>query len=139
MKIYNKKSFVSGAFMAALATVNLIADVVNRTVDINGALLAGALYLFGFGAIARGLSRKLAKQDKLEELDERNRLIAFKSKSKAFSLSQTIFFFLMLALLVMGKVSADEGFIAVGVGLAFAFSISMLTELFTYLYYEEKN
>lgn len=139
MKIYNKKSFVSGIFMAALATVNLIADVVNKTVDINGVLLAGALYLFGFGAITRSLSRKLAMQDKLEELDERNQLIAYKSKSRAFSLSQAISFFLMLALLVIGKVSGDQGFIAMGVGLAFAFSISMFTELFTYMYYEEKN
>ncbi len=69
MKIYNKKAFVSGIFMAALATVNLFLDIINKTVDINGALLAGALYLFGFSAIAHSLSRKLAKQDKLEELD----------------------------------------------------------------------
>ena len=77
--------------------------------------------------------------DKLEELDERNRLIALKSKSKSFQLTQIISFMLMLALLVMGKVSGYEGFIAMGVGLAFAFAISMFSELFTYMYYESKN
>ena len=46
---------------------------------------------------------------------------------------------LMLALLVMGKVSGYEGFIAMGVGLAFAFTISMFAEIFTYMYYESKN
>lgn len=45
----------------------------------------------------------------------------------------------MLALLVMGKVSGYEGVIAMGVGLAFAFAISMLAEIFTYMYYESKN
>lgn len=76
----------------------------------------------------------MAKEDKLEELDERNRLIALKSKSKSFQLTQIISFMLMLALLVMGKVSGYEGFIAMGVGLAFAFAISMFSELFTYMY-----
>lgn len=39
----------------------------------------------------------------------------------------------------MGKVSGYEGFIAMSVGLAFAFVISMLAEIFTFLYYEAKN
>ena len=38
-----------------------------------------------------------------------------------------------------GKVSGYEGFIAIGVGLAFAFTISMFAEIFTYMYYESKN
>lgn len=46
---------------------------------------------------------------------------------------------LTVALYVMGKVSGDEGWIAMGIGLAFAFSISMFTELFTYMYYEGKE
>ncbi len=139
MKIYNKKSFVSGIFMAVLATVNWIADVANQTVDRNGVVLAGALYLFGFGAMAHGLSRTLAKQDQVEALDERNQFIAYQSKSKAFTLSQAISFFLMLALLVMGKISGNESFIAMGVGFAFSYAISMFTEFFTYLYYEETH
>ena len=64
---------------------------------------------------------------------------ALKSKSKSFQLTQIISFMLMLALLVMGKVSGYEGFITMGVGLAFAFAISMFSELFTYMYYESKN
>ena len=87
----------------------------------------------------RSISQRMAIEDKLEELDERNRLIALKSKSKSFQLTQIISFMLMLALLVMGKVSGYEGFIAMGVGLAFAFAISMFSELFTYMYYESKN
>ena len=50
-----------------------------------------------------------------------------------------ISFALMLVLLVMGKVSGYEGFIAMGVGLAFAYTISMFAEIFTYMYYESKN
>lgn len=110
-----------------------------QDLDINSTILIVALFLLGFGSIMRSISQRMAKEDKLEELDERNRLIGLKSKSKSFQLTQIISFMLMLALLVMGKVSGYEGFIAMGVGLAFAFAISMLAEIFTYMYYESKN
>ncbi len=139
MKIYNKKVFASGVFMVALGLLNLITSMMRQDFDINSIILIAALFVLGFGSIMRSISQRMAKEDKLEELDERNRLIALKSKSKSFRLTQIISFALMLALLVMGKVSGYEGFIAMGVGLAFAFAISMFTEIFTYMYYESKN
>ena len=139
MKIYNKKVFASGVFMVALGLLNLITSMMRQDFDINSIILIAALFVLGFGSIMRSISQRMAKEDKLEELDERNRLIALKSKSKSFQLTQIISFMLMLALLVMGKVSGYEGFIAMGVGLAFAFAISMFSELFTYMYYESKN
>lgn len=139
MKIYNKKVFASGVFMVALGLLNLITSMMRQDFDMNSIILIAALFVLGFGSIMRSISQRMAKEDKLEELDERNRLIALKSKSKSFRLTQIISFALMLALLVMGKVSGYEGFIAMGVGLAFAFAISMFTEIFTYMYYESKN
>ena len=139
MKIYNKKVFASGIFMAALGLLNLITSIMRKDLDINSIILIAALFVLGFGSIMRSMSQRMAKEDKLEELDERNRLITLKSKSKSFRLTQIISFMLMLAFLVMGKVSGYEGFIAIGVGLAFAFTISMFAEIFTYMYYESKN
>lgn len=139
MKIYNKKVFASGIFMMALGLLNLITSIVRHDLDINSIILIVALFAMGFGSVMRSMSQQMAKEDKLEELDERNRLIELKSKSKSFRLTQIISFVLMLVLLVMGKVSGYEGFIAMGVGLAFSFSISMFAEIFTYMYYESKN
>lgn len=139
MKVYNRKKFTAGIFMTALATVNLIADVLNRTVDLNGIILSAVLYLSGFGAIVRSLSKKLTWEDKLEEMDERNQLIALKSRSKAFELAEGICFVLMLALMAAGKVSGGTELIAMGAGLAFAVTIMMPAQLFTAMYYEEKN
>ena len=136
MKIYNKKVFASGVFEMALGLLLLITSIVRQDLDTNSIILIVALFAFGFGSIMRSISQRM---DKLEELDERNRLIELKSKSKSFQLTQIISFVLMLALLVMGKVSGYEGFIAMGVGLAFAFTISMFAEFFTYMYYESKN
>lgn len=139
MKIYNKKVFASGVFEIALGLLSLIADIMKQDFSIKSSVLIAVLVVLGFGSILRSISPRMAKEDKLEELDERNRLITLKSKSKSFQLTQIISFILMLALLVMGKVTGFEGFIAMGVGLAFAFTVSMFAEIFTYLYYESKN
>ena len=139
MKIYNKKGFAWGVFLVALGLLNLITSIMRNDLDINSIILMAALFFLGFGAIMRGMSQRMAKEDKLEEADERNRLIALKSKSKAFQLMQIISLALVIALLVMGKVSDDEKFIVMGAGLAFAFIISIFTEFFTYMYYESKN
>lgn len=139
MKIYNKKSFAEGILMLALGSLTLIMDLINNTFKIKGAILTFALYFLGGGLIIRSLSLKFTKEDKLDKMDERNQLIELKSKSKAFRLTQTISFLLMLAFLIMGKISGYDGFIAMGIGLAFSFSISMFSEIFTYMYYESKN
>ena len=125
--------------MIAIGTLNLIMDLINRTFEIKGIILIIALYFLGGGIIIRSLSRKYTQEEKLDEMDERNQLIKLKSKSKAFRLTQTISFLLMLALLVMGKISGYDGFISMGVGIAFAFSISMFTEIFSLMYYAHKN
>lgn len=139
MKIYNKKLFSFGVFSIILATINLILDVMNETLDTNGIILVSALYIIGFNTILHSLSKELTKQDKLENLDERNQFIALKSKSKAFTLTQVISFCLMLLILIIGKINGHKEFINIAIGLAFIFPIMMLTELFTYMYYESKN
>ena len=101
--------------------------------------MIACLLFFGIGAMLRGTSKRLAREDRLEELDERNRLVELKSKSAAFRLTQAVCFGLMLALLVVGKVSGTQALIAIGVGLAFALSISMLAELGAYFYCEKRN
>lgn len=139
MKIYNKKTFASGTFMVLLAAINLIVGIMKRTMDVKGGIVMAALFLGGMATIVRSQSHILSKEDKLSELDERNQLVALKSKSKAFSVTQRISFLLMLIFFVGGKVSDCMDLIVMGVGLAFTFSIAMFTELFTALYYEAKN
>lgn len=139
MKIYNRKSFVEGILVLALGILLFMMDLIQHTIEIKGIVLILALCAMGIGLLIRSCSRKYAKEYKLEKQDERNQLIAQKSKSKSFQLTQMLCFLLMPCMLVMGKLSGNTGFIAIGVGLGFAFAISMFTELFTYLYYESKN
>ncbi len=139
MKIYNKKTFCFGVFAVALGVLNVAADFVNKKWEVSGIVLAAALFFVGIGSLMRSLSRKMAREDKLEETDERNRLIALKSKSMSLRIVQAVSFLLMLILLIAGKVTGAESLIAAGVGLAFAVGISVFAEFFTSLYYEAKN
>lgn len=138
MKVYNKKTFAFGVFSTALGVLNAVTAAL-RGADAGDIVLIACLLFFGIGALLRGTSQRLAREDRLEELDERNRLAELKSKSAAFRLTQAVCFGLMLALLVAGKVSGTQALIAIGVGLAFALSISMLAELGAYFYCEKRN
>ncbi len=138
MKIYNKKTFYFGFSCILLSLLNLITSFFTG-IEFKTVILALLLMFFGLGSLRRCFSSKLSFEDKLDELDERNRLIDMKSKSKSFTLTQAISFILMLAMLIMGKLSGYEGFIGIAVGLAFAFTISMFAEIAAYFYYESKN
>ena len=139
MKIYNGKTFAAGVFMAALGVLNLVTGILRDDIDVSAVILIAALLALGIGAAMRSMSKRMAQEDKLEEMDERNRLIKLKSNSISFRLTQIISFILMLFFLIMGKVSGYDGFIAMGAGLAFAFAISLFVEFFTYMYYESRN
>ena len=138
MKIYNKKTFAFGVFSAALGVLNAVTAAL-RGIDAAGVVLVAVLLFVGAGAMMRGLSQKMAREDKLEERDERNRLVKLKSKSAAFRLTQAVCFGLMLALLVAGKVTGTQALTAIGKGLAAALSASMLAELGAFYYYEKRT
>ncbi len=139
MKIYNTKTFASGIFMIALGTLNLVMCISDKDLNIRNIILAAALYLLGSSAVVRSLSRKMAKADRLEELDERNRLIELKAKSKSFQITQTICFILLIGTMAAAKLTGYEEFVGIALGLAFAYAISMFTNLFTIIYYEQHN
>lgn len=107
--------------------------------QIKDVVVALLLMVIGIGCVVRAFSKSATRKEKLEELDERNQLIELKTKSKSFQLTQKIYFCLMLASFVMGKVSGEDLLITIGLGLGFAYSISIFAELFAYFYYEKHN
>lgn len=138
MKIYHKKRFAFGAVSTALGLLNL-ATGIKTGIGISDMILILALFLVGGVSITRSLSRKLSREDKLEEMDERNRLIELKSRSRALRLTQGICFVLLLVFLVAGHLAKENLFTGIGAGFAFAYTISMFSEVFSYLYCEEHN
>ena len=85
------------------------------------------------------MSRSLSREDKISELDERNRLVTLKSRSRAFGITQGVCWVLMFIFIVLGVVKDFDGAVFLGMGFAFAISVSFFSELFAYFYYDSKN
>lgn len=137
MKIYNKKMFWTGLFQIILGIVILVVSI-KVGFDLSGVLILSALLVLGAGFIIRSCSRKLSQYDKLNELDERNCLIALKAKSKSFKITQISCEILMFACFIIGKRIEGE-LIHIGIGAAICFAISFLSEICAEIYYQHKS
>lgn len=139
MKICHKKNFWAGVGMLALGILNLATALWRGRVEWSDWVLVLALVFLGGGFLLRGLSPKLAWEDKIEEQDERNVLVQLKTRTSAFRWARLVSFGLTLSLLIAGAVTGERLLLAVAVGLAFALTVSFFAEFFAALYHESKN
>ena len=139
MKICHKKNFWAGVGMLALGILNLATAQWRGEVEWSDWVLVLALVFLGGGFLLRSLSPKLARQDKIEEQDERNILVQLKTRTSAFRWTRLVSFGLMLSLLIAGAVTGERLLLAVAVGLAFALTVSFFAEFFAALYHESRN
>lgn len=139
MKIYHKNNFAKGVFMLGLGVLNLVINIINNSITIKDGILSTVLFLIGGTLLVRSLSKSISRNDKIETMDERNRLIKLKSGSRALVISQYISFFLILCCVAVYTMTKSIGFIGIMIGLVLAWVISILVEAFTYIYYESKN
>lgn len=138
MKIWNKKTFYSGAFFSVLGTALLITNILIGF-DVKNVIYMVLCFVIGFGFIERSFSKEKSKQDKLDDLDERNRLIDLKSKSKSFIITQVVSGILVALFLGVGGALDNMLILTVGIGVAVCFTISLITEFLTKIYYEKHN
>lgn len=139
MKICHKKNFWAGVGMLALGILNLATALWRGQMEWSDWVLVLALVFLGGSSLLRSLSPKLARQDKIEEQDERNALVQLKTRTSAFRWTRLVSFGLMLSLLIAGAVTGERLLLAVAVGLAFALTVSFFAEFFAALYHESKN
>lgn len=136
MKIYHKKNFAVGLGMSLLGAANL-GLMFWKGRQVKGTVTALLCLLLGIGSLLRSLSRDMAREDILEERDERNRLVTLKCRSSALRLTQGISFVLMLLLFVLSKTSGQQSLLLVGLGLGLALSVSIWSELGAELYHQK--
>ena len=139
MKIYHKNNFAKGVFMLGLGVLNLVINIINNSITIKDGILSTVLFLIGGTLLVRSLSKSISRNDKIETMDERNRLIKLKSGSRALVIRQYISFFLILCCVAAYTMTKSIGFIGIMIRLVLAWVISILVEAFTYIYYESKN
>ena len=137
MKIYNLKNFAHGLFMLALGLLNLLFNL-QTGLNWQDYILIGALLFMGGRLLLHSLSRTISREEQLDEMDERNQLVLLKNKSRAFSLLQYSCLILAAIFIVAGKLEEQTNIIFLGVGLIFAFAISMFTDILIFIDYENR-
>ena len=138
MKIYNKKFFVSGILMLLLGMLNLILGLIKTDFDFAQSVLIIAMLLFGGNFTFRSLNYKMSRTDILEEKDERNQLVLLKNRSKAFQIQRYVCLGASAVFVAVAAITKTEKFEYIGAGFAFAFVISLVVDIATFVYYDSR-
>lgn len=136
MKIYNKKNFRYGLGMTMLGVLMLLTSIW-KGFDVKGTVILALCLFVGIGLMLRSLSRDMSREDKIAELDERNKMVEWRAKSRALGIAELICVVCILVSIVGMRIVKDFfGGMLVAFGLMY--TIMLLTELFTLLYYDKK-
>ena len=102
MKIYNKKGFFSGVLWTAAGAFCLYRDIVDSAdflpQQIKSVVISLLCLAIGLTSLIRAFSKSSTREDRIEEMDERNRLVRLKTNS----LTLNILGYLQLAGMIIG-------------------------------------
>ena len=102
MKIYNKKGFFSGVLWTAAGALCLYRDIVDSAnflpQQIKSVVISLLCLAIGLTSLIRAFSKSSTREDRIEEMDERNRLVRLKTNS----LTLNILGYLQLAGMIIG-------------------------------------
>lgn len=143
MKIYNRKGLIWGVFWTLIAAFNLYHSILSPDDFLMGQikdiLISVVVLLLGVNGFVRAFLKKATVQDKIEQEDERNRLIKLKSGAKAFQVLQI---FLLLAtgvFAVVYKLTSNIGWIPFLIATAVIWNVGFLVDMIAGIYYEKHS
>lgn len=143
MKIYNKKGFFSGIICIVLGMWSLFWDFGNPNhnliVQIRDIVLSIVLISIGITSFWRAFLKKATKEDFIEENDERNKLIVYKSKSRMLDIVYAILFVIMICGMIGFKMTANMIWFSIFIIPGFLLGLFVLIEIFVKLYYEKRE
>ncbi len=141
MKIYNKKGFFLGIFWVLLAIGCAVADLrrpdPNMLIRVRDWVLTVVVFLLGVTSFWRAFSRSATREDRIEEMDERNRLIEVKSKARMLDFVYGTLFVLVVGSLIGFQVTASEVWLALFIIPGFLLGLFVLVHIFIKLYYNK--
>ena len=139
MKIYNKKKFYFSLLWLAMGISIMILSLVNGDMNLDSVFSRACCCILGINGVRRSISQKMSREDKVEELDERNQLIELKSKRKGFQLIQYTLLCVGFVFAILGGIYKDMILGAVGITSTIIWVFSLVIDWLTFVYYESKN
>ena len=143
MKLYNKKGLIAGLFWTVLGVSALILELTrlsgNTAVFIRDVVLFSLLILFGVRQAVRAFSMRAAREDMVEERDERNRYIKPKTGSTMFKVAEALLFLWTLGCMAGYGFTRDDMWVMGVVVAGLTLGLLFIIELFVGVHYENKE
>ena len=143
MKLYNKKGLIFGLFWTILGVSALVLEFVHPSsstaVVVRDILLFSLLILFGVRQVVRAFSQPAAREDAIEERDERNKLIKLKTGSTMFKVAEAILFVWIVASIAAFALTQDTLWTMAVIVSGFTLGLLFIIELFVSIHYERKE
>ena len=143
MKVYNKKGLAWGIFWTVLGLFSLYRDFADPDSfwlqQVKGAVISVVVLLMGATGFVRAFSKAAAREDRIMELDERNRLVKLKYKARTFDIMFWITVAVMLLSLLAYLLTENLGWGFIFVTSRVLAGISVLVELIVFIYYERRS
>ena len=143
MKVYNKKGLAWGIFWTVLGLFSLYRDFADPDSfwlqQVKGAVISVVVLLMGATGFVRAFSKTATREDRIAELDERNRLVKLKYKARTFDIMFWITMAVMLLSLLVYLLTENLGWGFIFVTSGVLAGISVLVELIVFIYYERRS
>lgn len=139
MKIYNRKRFAAGlgSLVLAAAGLGVFWYLDFRSFDLKTAVIFSLLLLFAAADISRSLSKELARRDRVEQRDERNRLLALKCRAKSQEFLNFVLFFITAGCMAGFGITKETAFLWVFLGAAVPFGLLQISVVILTFWYEK--
>lgn len=138
MKVYHRKNFLYGLILAVLGMGLLLVDSLNGFEKLN-TMLAVMCSVFGAGLIVRSMSSNAATADREEENDPHTQMVLLKNRAHAFIIHRYVCLGITIILLLVGKVLMSDMLIFMGIGVAIVYAISILLDMVTFVFFNQKK
>ncbi|MER0279520.1 hypothetical protein ABRY18_04910 [Clostridioides difficile] len=143
MKIYNKKGFTFGVLATILGICSLTKDIIYPedwlTLQIKHVVFYIIILSFGIITLIRAFSKKATQEDRIESMDERNRLIKLKSEAKSGNIIFWITTIISICSFLFYYLTENILYMFIFIPTAILSIMYIIIEFISYLYYEKRE
>lgn len=136
MKIYNKKSFISGIISLIICIIGLVSDSLNG-LSIKMSILILLLFIFSITEIRRSLSKSASWEDIITAADEREQYVILKTSHKVLQIANVINYIISMMSMVIYAVTKNQFWLGWFILSAIYFTVLFVMEILINIYYDK--
>ena len=137
MKIYSYKNLRSALLYFVVASAAIIVQLLKGfSIELTG--LAVLILYFSYSDFSKSVSKEAAKQDLIEERDERTKMVVQRSNAAAFKIVMFFSIGLEILLIILYGIFKEPLLLPAILTASVVVAISFASSIFSSIYYEKK-